>query len=83
MKRSVVFLLLIGLIVTSFSRLVSAAPPLTVQINDSVVNAPAAMDVIGGQVMVPLRWAAEQLGANSVEWDSQTSTITIKTSRFY
>lgn len=58
---------------------VSAAPPLTVQINGSVVNAPADMDVIDGQVMVPLRWMAEQLGASSVQWDPATRTVTIKT----
>ncbi|MEN6327556.1 MAG: stalk domain-containing protein [Syntrophomonas sp.] len=61
-----------------------AAPPLTVQINGSVVNAPADMDVVEGQVMVPLRWAAEQLGASSVHWDSATRTITIKSQQdFY
>ncbi|MDD3365569.1 MAG: copper amine oxidase N-terminal domain-containing protein [Syntrophomonas sp.] len=56
-----------------------AAPLVTVQINGSVVNAPADMDVIEGQVMVPLRWAAEQLGAGSVQWDPAARTVTIKT----
>ncbi len=56
-----------------------SAPPLTMQINGSVVEVPADMDVIEGQVMVPLRWAAEQLGADSVQWDSATRTVTIKT----
>ncbi len=55
------------------------APPLTVQINGSVVNAPANMNVIEGQVMVPLRWAAGQLGASSVEWDAAARTVTIQT----
>jgi len=84
MKRSAIFLLLIGLIVISFSRPVLAAPPLTVQINGSAVNAPADMNVIEGQVMVPLSWAAGQLGADSVQWDSATRRVTIKTSQdFY
>ncbi|MGI5920186.1 MAG: stalk domain-containing protein [Syntrophomonadaceae bacterium] len=83
MKRSA--MLLVGLIVVLFSSPVLAtAPPLTVQINGSAVNTPADMDVVEGQVMVPLRWAAEQLGASSVEWDSATRTITIKTQQdFY
>jgi len=61
-----------------------AAPPLTVQINGSAVNAPADMNVIEGQVMVPLSWAAGQLGADSVQWNSATRRVTIKTSQdFY
>ena len=80
MKRSAIFLLLTGLIVMLYSSpVLAAAPPLTVQINGSVVEAPADMDVVGGQVMVPLRWAAEQLGASSVDWESETRTIIIKT----
>ena len=57
--QSAIFLLLIVLIVALSSRSVPATRPLTVQINGSVVNAPAAMDIAEGQVMVPLRWAAE------------------------
>ena len=79
MKRSAIFLLLIGFAVTLFSRPVLAVPPLTVQINGSVVKAPADMNIIEGQVMVPLRWAAEQLGASSVQWDAVTRTVTIMT----
>ncbi|MDD4803054.1 MAG: stalk domain-containing protein [Syntrophomonas sp.] len=57
---------------------------LTVQINGSVVNAPADMNIIAGQVMVPLRWAAGQLGASSVQWDSASNSVTIKTEQdFY
>lgn len=84
MKRSAIFLLLIGSIIALFGRPVLAAPPLTVQINGSVVNAPADIDIVEGQVMIPLRWAAEQLGASSVQWDSATRTVTIKTQQdFY
>ncbi|MFA7078369.1 MAG: stalk domain-containing protein, partial [Syntrophomonas sp.] len=61
-----------------------ATLPLTVQINGWAVNAPADMNVIEGQVMVPLSWAAGQLGADSVHWDSATRKVTIKTSQdFY
>lgn len=55
------------------------ATSVRVQINGSLVNAPAAINVVEGQVMVPIRWAAEQLGASAVEWDTATRTITIKT----
>ncbi len=50
---------------------------LMVQINGSPVEAPPEMDLIEGQVMVPIRWAAEQMGAISVEWDGDSRTITI------
>jgi hypothetical protein len=80
MKRTVIFLLLAGLIIMLCSSSpAEAAPPLTVQINGSAENAPAAMNVIEGQVMVPIRWAADRLGGSSVEWDSVNRIITIKT----
>jgi|GEM_PF-6094112 len=79
LKRSIIWLLLVSLIVTLCSGPVLAAPSLTVQINGSVVDAPADMDIIEGQVMVPLRWAAEQLGASSVQWDPATPKVAIKT----
>jgi len=81
MKRSTIFLLFTGLIITLFSSPVLAAPSLTVQINGSAVNAPADMNVIDGQVMVPLRWAADQLGASSVTWDAAARAVTIKTTQ--
>ncbi len=56
-----------------------AAPSLQVQLNGSIVNAPPYMSVIEGQVMVPLRWSADLLGATSVEWDAATRTVTITT----
>ena len=56
-----------------------SVPPLTVQIDGKPVNAPADMDIVQGQVMVPLGWAAEQLGATSVLWDQESRTITINT----
>lgn len=56
-----------------------AAPRLQVQINGSIVNAPPYMSVTHGQVMVPLRWSADVLGATSVEWDAAARTVTITT----
>jgi len=55
------------------------APQLQVQLNGSIVNVPPYMSVIEGQVMVPLRWSADLLGATSVEWDAATRTVTITT----
>jgi len=58
--------------------------PLTVQLNGTVVNAPADINIVEGQVMIPLRWAAELLGNNTVQWDPATRTITIETKQdFY
>ena len=79
MKRAILFLLLIGLM-TAFSGAAAwAAAPLTTEINGSEVNAPADINIEEGQAMIPVRWAAEQLGASSVQWDTKTRTITIKT----
>lgn len=84
MKRAAIVLLLIGLVMILYTSPVWAAAPVTVQINGEVVNAPADIDVVERQVMVPIRWAAEQLGASAIDWDSATRTITIKTSQdFY
>ncbi len=59
-----------------------AAPPLQVQLNGSiVVDIPSYMSVIEGQVMVPLRWSADLLGASSVKWNVATRMITIIESR--
>lgn len=55
------------------------APQLQVQVNGSMVEAPPYMSVTHGQVMVPLRWSAELLGATSVDWDATTRTVTITT----
>ena len=55
------------------------APQLQVQLNGSKVEAPPYMSIINGQVMVPLRWSADVLGAASVEWDAAARTVTITT----
>ena len=84
MKRSATFLLLIALIGILIDRPVFAASHLTVNLNGSAVNAPADINVVEGQVMIPLCWAAELLGDNTVQWDTATRTITLKTKQdFY
>lgn len=52
---------------------------LQVQLNGVPVNAPPYISVNYDQVMVPLRWSADLLGADSVDWDAATRTITITT----
>lgn len=60
------------------------APVLQVQLNGVPVNAPPYMSVNYDQVMVPLRWSADLLGAASVDWDAATRTVTITTQQdFY
>ncbi len=56
-----------------------AAQPLTMQINGSAVTVPPGTHVTEGQVMLPIRWAAEQLGAYSIQWDPEARDIVIKT----
>jgi hypothetical protein len=52
---------------------------LQVQLNGVPVNAPPYISVNYDQVMVPLRWSANLLGAASVDWDAATRTVTITT----
>lgn len=81
MKRAILFLLLIGSLAVSSGGTAFAGISLAVQINGSAVVPPAVIGIDQGQAMVPLRWAAEQLGAVSVQWDAVTRTVTIRTSQ--
>jgi hypothetical protein len=65
--------------ISKIHKVVSKGDLLQVQVNGSIVNAPQYMSVIEGQVMVPLRWSAELLGATSAEWDEAARTVTITT----
>jgi hypothetical protein len=65
--------------ISKIHKVVSKGDLLQVQVNGSIVNAPPYMSVTHGQVMVPLRWSAELLGATSVEWDEAARTVTITT----
>ncbi|MEN6389182.1 MAG: hypothetical protein ABFD04_02120 [Syntrophomonas sp.] len=71
------------LIIACLALPVSASSPLTVKVNGVVADAPAEMNIVEGQVMVPLYWAVQQLGVGSVGWDAGTGAITIKTSQDY
>lgn len=46
-------------------------------VNDKSVTLEVAPTIIGGRTMLPLRFAAESLGA-AVEWDKTTQMITLK-----
>ncbi|MFM1652056.1 copper amine oxidase N-terminal domain-containing protein [Brevibacillus sp. B_LB10_24] len=63
----------------------AAAPSdtVTVQVGQSIVPTPPGIHLANGQVMVPIRWAAEQLGARSIQWDEATQTVTITTNEAY
>lgn len=47
-----------------------------VQVNGSVVNLEASVEISSGRTMVPLRFVSEQLGID-VNWNQQTRTITL------
>jgi len=51
----------------------------TIMINGSPVSVPPGTHVTEGQVMVPIRWAAGQLGGGSVDWNAKTHSIVINT----
>lgn len=62
----------------------SATQPLTIQVNGSDVAVPAFTHVSGGQVMIPIRWIAGELGATSVQWEPEKHTVSIYTNEdFY
>ncbi|WP_051188215.1 copper amine oxidase N-terminal domain-containing protein [Brevibacillus thermoruber] len=54
----------------------AADAPLTIQVNGAVVETPAGIHAAGDQLMVPLRWTAEQLGA-TVEWEPSARAVII------
>jgi hypothetical protein len=54
-------------------------PSLMIQINGVEVVAPAYTTVVAGQLMLPLRWTAEQLGVQTVQWDSEKRQVSIET----
>ncbi len=82
MKKSKIILASLLLASALGSSSAFASPALTIQINGSVA-APPGVHTAKGQVMVPIRWAAEQLGARSVEWDPKTQTVSIETDEAY
>ncbi|MDQ0175538.1 stalk domain-containing protein [Bacillus chungangensis] len=57
----------------------SKAEPLKIEVNDAVVPTPVGVHIVQGEVMIPIRWAAEQLGVQSIKWDSDTRTVLMKT----
>jgi len=83
MKELSLRLLMVCLIIGGLALPVSASPPLTVEINGVAADAPAEMNIIEGQVMVPLYWAVQQLGVGAIQWDAGTRVITIKTDQDY
>lgn len=80
--RIVLLVMAIIFLVNNTSAL--ADQPLAIRINGAAVTVPAGTHVAEGQVMVPIRWAAGQLGAYTVLWDPERRNIDIKTNEdFY
>lgn len=57
----------------------SKAEPLKIEVNDALVPTPAGVHIVQGEVMIPIRWAAEQLGVQSIKWDADSRTVSMKT----
>ncbi|ERI07909.1 copper amine oxidase N-terminal domain-containing protein [Aneurinibacillus aneurinilyticus] len=83
MKKRKVILSSLALAMTLSTAPVFASQPLTIQINGSVTSTPPGVHVVKDQVMIPLRWACEQLGARSIEWDEKFKTVSIETNETY
>jgi type 1 fimbria pilin len=81
MKKSLIVLLVLVSALLIASTSIFASQPLTINLNGTVVSAPSDTRIVEGQVMVPLRWAAEQLGASSIEWEPEKRNVTIKTNQ--
>ncbi len=76
------FLVLTMLVLPGMPALASDSQPqpLTIELNGIIVPTPPDTHSLEGQVMVPLRWAAERLGARSIQWDGENRNVTIETS---
>ncbi|GED17264.1 copper amine oxidase N-terminal domain-containing protein [Aneurinibacillus migulanus] len=83
MKKRKLILPSLALVMTLSTTPVFASQPLTIQINGSVTSTPPGVHVVKDQVMIPLRWACEQLGARSIEWDAKSKTVSIETNETY
>lgn len=59
------------------------AAALTILINGAVVTVPQETHVVNNQVILPVRWMAEQLGVRSVGWDGDTNTVLIQANETY
>jgi hypothetical protein len=55
-----------------------AADPVTLEVNGREIWPDVPPKIVGGRVMVPIRWIAEALGAD-VEWDAGRQTVIIFT----
>ncbi|CEH28321.1 copper amine oxidase N-terminal domain-containing protein [Aneurinibacillus migulanus] len=83
MKKRKLILPSLALAMTLSTVPVFASQPLTIQINGSVTSTPSGVHVVKDQVMLPLRWACEQLGARSIEWDAKFKTVSIEINETY
>ena len=84
MKTWRIVLLIMAIIFLVNNMPALANQPLAIQIDGSAASVPAGTHVAEGQVMVPIRWAAGQLGAYAVLWDPERRNIDIKTNEdFY
>ena len=55
-----------------------AATPADVKVNGQLINTGARVIIENGTAIVPIRRTAEILGADSVEWDRDDSSVTVK-----
>jgi hypothetical protein len=78
-KKSKMILSILALaIFMGESPVVYAAAPPTIEISGSAAMNPYGVYTSNGEVFLPIRWVAQELGAQSVEWDAKTKTINIK-----
>lgn len=80
-SRIVLLFLVLAMLLPGMPALASDSPPqpLTIELNGIIVPTPPDTRILEDQVMVPLRWAAERLGARSIQWDGENRNVTIET----
>lgn len=78
--RMLVLGLVLGLMLSLGSMAVAAPTQISIVLDGQLLEPDAAPIMVDGQVMVPLRFVAESLGA-SVRWNEVTQTVYIDTGK--
>ncbi len=79
-KKSLVLMFLIITLSIIAGSLVYASEPISIYLNGNKLTSDTNSQIIDGRVMVPIRFIAENFGAQ-VEWFSNTNSVVIKSEK--
>ena len=84
--RKFTFICLTLFFFISFTLPVFATPktlPCEIALNDQCVNPSTPLLEVKGHILIPLEWFAKAMGASSVTWDKDHSTVTVVVDDFF